>query len=350
MLATLEEFNKELRALGSFVDSLTPLYASMTALGSIAAGSAVATRRRLDYAAFIVVLYSGFERFVEELVWVRAEIDVARRQYVDLPEDLRRKHLRGSADLLLRRRLGTGRYEGLTSEDVVTNLHACLTAGIPYRLTKAAVVQHEQNLRAEVVAGLLATVGVDSVHASVCRSQALLEWYRAAEQVGTVTVVPLTTIDLRVKDLVDRRNQVAHSGGVIADVMSPDEMKLLLAFIDAYSSALFEVVAARYIESYYGGGSVPELGPVLEGPYRNGFVVVVAHAGARLFSGQPVFARSQKRVTAWGEIVELQLDGQTVDEVPANTGVTTVGVRLSFPVRSSTRLFVLDVKDDLVWP
>ena len=67
---------------------------------------------RLDYAAFIVALYTAFEKFVEDLAWSHAEIEASRNKYAGLSEKLRDTHLRGSAELLTRSHLGEGRYEG----------------------------------------------------------------------------------------------------------------------------------------------------------------------------------------------------------------------------------------------
>ena len=119
----------------------------------------------------MVGVYAAFEKFVEDLVWSLADLSTSSAGYTDLPEALRSKHLRASAELLARGRLGEGRYAGLADGDVVSNLHSCLSGTTPYRLNRPAIIQHETNLRAPTVLDVFAAVGVDSVHEAPARTR-----------------------------------------------------------------------------------------------------------------------------------------------------------------------------------
>ncbi|MEO8381700.1 MAG: MAE_28990/MAE_18760 family HEPN-like nuclease [Acidobacteriota bacterium] len=349
MLATLEGFLAQLSELRTFVRALPDTYAAMAKEENRDIHSAISIRRRLDYSAVVVVLYASFERFVEDFVWSRAEIDVLRKSYDQLPDALRDKHLHDSAELLVRRRLGKGRYETLTNEEVVRNLHLCMSKAEPYRMTKAAVIKHDNNLREEVVVGLFAAIGIADLDKEVRNSSTMVAWFRAVEGSETATTVPPGTVERRIKDLIDRRNEVAHGGGSISESLSSGEMMERIEFFEAYARSLFQVVGGEYIATYHKDGVGHDLGAFMGGPFKGGLVVVIAKPSVRLDVGQPVFASTGKRVHHWGRIQELRVDSVSVDAVDAGTSTDSVGLRLSFRVRKSDRLFVIADRDALVW-
>lgn len=348
MLATLEEFLAQLSELRTFVRALPETYAAIAKEENRDIQGALSIRRRLDYAAFVVSLYASFERFVEDFVWSRAEIDIGRKPYDQLPDALRDKHLRDSAELLVRRSLGKGRYETLTNEEVVRNLHLCMSNMQPYKMTKAAVIKHDNNLREEVVVGLFSAIGVAGLNKEIRRSSTMVEWFREVEGVESADDVPLGTVELRIKDLIDRRNEVAHGGGAVSESLSSDEMMERTDFFQAYARSLFQVVGGEYIAAYYTDETY-DLGEFMEGPFKDGRVVVIAKPSVRLAVGQPVFAAAGKRVPRWGRIQELQVDGVGIESVEADSSAESVGLKLSFPVRRSERLFAMANRDALVW-
>lgn len=348
MLATLEEFLAQLSELRTFVRALPETYAAIAKEENRDIHGALSIRRRLDYAAFVVSLYASFERFVEDFVWSRAEVDIMRKPYDQLPDGLRDKHLRDSAELLVRRSLGKGRYESLTNEEVVRNLHLCMSNTQPYRMTKAAVIKHDNNLREEVVVGLFSAIGVAGLNRAVRRSSTMVEWFRDVEGVES-SEVPPGTVELRIKDLIDRRNEVAHGGGSVSESLSSEEMMERTDFFQAYARSLFQVVGGEYIAAYYNDKTSYDLGEFMEGPFKEGRVVVIAKPPVRLAVDQPVFVTSGKRVARWGKIQELRVEGVGIETIEPDSSAESVGLKLSFPVRRSERLFAMSNRDALVW-
>ncbi len=355
MRSTLEQVVAALDELDHFVSSIEPVNTLLKNQKDSVIHRYLNVRRRIDYAAFIVGLYAAFERFVEDLVWSHAELAASSAVYIDLPDGLRGKHLRASAELLARGRLGEGRYAGLTSVDVVSNLHSCLSGTTPYRLNRPAIVQHETNLRAATVHEVFAAVGVEGVNDAARRSQPFLRWYAEHNDIESPPdpFVPATLIELRVNDLVERRNQVAHNGGALTDALGAAEMGELLKFIRAYGHALFTVVAGLYLDRRYVKRSDESLslGQSLEGPYKDGHVAVVARPACRLAQGQAVLGVTAGRVDRWGVIESLKVDDVAVPAVEASTSstVSLVGMQLDFKVSDKTKLHVVFSKDELVW-
>ncbi|TKD07871.1 HEPN domain-containing protein [Polyangium fumosum] len=354
MRSTLDEVLAILGDLEAFVYSIDKVNVLLASHADPDVRRHLNIRRRLDGAAFIVALYSAFEKFVEELGWAFAELEASVTSYTDLHEGLRYKHLKQSAELLARGRLGEGRrYAGLTEASVVANLHLCLSGQSPYRLNRDAVVYHEHNFRASVVQSAFSSLGIEKINESVRCIDALVNWYSAMQGVTPGDPVPLTTIDVRLEDLVEYRNQVAHAGSGSGSLLGPDDMRELLAFMKSYCISLHTVVVGEYLNRRYvkkSGASV-NLGDILEGPFRkSGDAVVVAKPGCRVSVEQPIFGVRDGRVDRWGQVKGIQVDGQDLHSVEVDSTAKSVGLRVDFRVTKGTQLYLLHGRDAVVWP
>lgn len=351
MRSALDEYLIVSRELRIFVDSIAPADSMLARQKVPILRESRSIRRRLDYAAFIVALYSAFESLVEALVWSHAELMASRSRYFDLPPKLQAAHLQKSANILMRRP-GEGRYSRVEPSEIVANLHACLSGGTAYRLNKHAVVHHDMNLRAGVVQEMFGLLGIDNVSARVRHAEPMLEWFqhsqgRDVEEAGSI---PETLIDRRMDELVSRRNQVVHSGGDPAESLAPEEMRSRLEFLDAYSQSLFVVLACAYLEQrYVKPGAAHALGRPLEGPIQGKSVVVVKKPSCRLFPGQALIGSRNGHVDRWGQVTELREDGVTVESIDQNSPCQEVGLRADFRLTKGMELFVLEERDVAVW-
>jgi hypothetical protein len=349
MRSTLEALLVAVSELRTFVDSIGSVYSLLAKHDDPSIRANLSMRRRLDYAAFVITLYAAFEKFVEDLAWSRTELDTTRNKYSELSKAMRHKHLRASAELLMRSRLGEGRYAGVGELDVVANLHTCLADGQAYKLNRHAIVHHDSNLREDVVQGFLSLLGVEKVNKLARHATPMKQWFK--EEVaggGGVDEIPDSVISLRLNDLVDRRNQIAHNGADIGESLDPGEMGQRLAFVEAYASSLFEIVAGDYLQRYYvDTGVCMELGRPKE-RYKDGFVAVVAMPACRLWVGQPILGERQGKVDRWGEVTSLQVDDNSVESVEGGSP-TAVGLGVSFQITQGISLYVLERKDEAVW-
>ncbi len=349
MRAALDEFLGTLKELGVFVESIKPADLMLALQKAPILRESRSIRKRLDYAAFIVSLYSAFEILVEALVWAHAERVATRSRYADLPSRLQAAHLKRSAGILARRP-GEGRYSGIGAAEIVANLNACLSEVFPYKLNRDAVVHHDTNLRASIVHDMLGVLGIEEASARVQKSEPMLTWFQLSEGRATAGPIPESLIDLRMEDLIERRNRVTHSGGAPSESWAPDEMRERLEFLEAYSRSLFTVIAGAYLERcYVETPTAYSLGRPLEGPFQKSTIVVVKGPPFRLFTGQALFGRRNGRVDRWGEITELQVDDVSVESVEKDSPCQTVGLRSSFKLTKSMELFVLEQRDDAVW-
>jgi len=157
-------------------------------------------------------------------------------------------------------------------------------------------------------------------------------------------------VDLRLKDLVDRRNQVAHAGRDQPEFLGTDDMQLQLDFLKAYACSLFNVLANTYLDRYYiKSGVAISVGCLIEGPYKEGSVVVVRKPPCRIFKGQPIIGVHEKQVDRWGEILEIKVDNVAVETIEPDSTATKAGLHTDFRSTEGIEFYVLERKDEVVW-
>lgn len=355
MRSTLDEFTKELGELETLVASITPVNEALAEHKNSLVRKYVSVRRRFDYAAFAVALYASFEKLIEAFIAEYAQFLSRCLRYLELPPKLVTKHRWRTGEMLWRGRIGEGRHVGLTELEMVKNLFECLNGVRPYTLNKAAVIAHDVNLRVNEIDTLFAAVGIENVCDRVRRADALLNWYRKTKDLDDVLPdgVPTTLIEERIKDIVDRRNEIAHGGDIPTELPGENEMSDAISFIQAFAQSIFAIIVGSYLEARRDAASVGHIELVqLEnvGPYKKGTVVVVKKPAQRLFVGQPVFVSIDPAGVRWGRIQKLQVDDSDVQEIlPEANAPRGVGVELDFRCPKGAILVALEADDDAVW-
>jgi hypothetical protein len=312
----------------------------------------VTIRRRFDNAAFVVALYASFEKFAENIVAAHARLVALRSKYAALPARLTKKHLLKSAELLLRGRLGEGRYVEVRDIDVVKNLFDCLSGSKTYALNEVAIAAHDLNLRSEELSRLFAAVGIAEVCERARRTDAMVSWFCASKSLEQPPPdgVPMAIVQQRLDGLVERRNQVAHRGGSPIDLLGTAEMTDHVDFVEALANSIFALMVATYLRERHAVEGEAGCLQLREGPYKNGTVVVVARpAKQRLYVGQPVFAFIESAGARWGRLLGLRLNDVSTSVVDDTSTAAEVGVSVNFKCPKGVELFVLDGDDDVVW-
>jgi RiboL-PSP-HEPN len=353
--STLDELLAELTELKALVASIEPVNTALIGHKDTVVQQYVSIRRRFDYAAFAVALYASFEKFAEDLITAYVRLETRRVGYAALPKKLTEKHLTGTAERLLRSRRGDSRYAGIEL-GMVKNLFECLSSATPYALNEAVVAAHDANLRAGEVDALFGAVGIDQICDRAGRADAIMAWYCAAQglEAPPPDGVKRTVIEERLKDIVERRNQVAHRGGSPTDLLGSAAMSEAVAFIESLALSIFGLVVGRYLENHH-AASTGRIELALrdgDGPFKGRTVVVVDKPAQRLFVGQPVFVVVESTGARWGRIQSLRVDGAEVQELSANANAAKgvgVGLEFKFPKSADAKLVALAAEDDVVW-
>jgi hypothetical protein len=351
MRSTLDEILAVLDDLHAFASSVDSVHAALAGHRDPAISRHSSVRRRLDGTAFIVVLYAGFENFIEDLCWAFVEFQASSKSYAELHEKLRGKHLQQSVALLSKARLGEGRYAGLTDATIVENLHLCLSGQSPYKLNRDAVIHHEGNFRADIVNKAFGVLGIENLHHSLRTVEPLVQWHAATHGAPPDDPVPLRTIEQRLESFVTHRNQVSHSGAGPSNLLGRDDMLELVAFVRSYCLSLYELVAREFVTHRYvmNRTVAVTLGPMVEGPFKRGTVAVVNRPPCRVYVNQPIFGVRAGRVDGFGWLKEIKVEDQSVESIEVGSEVSTIGLRVDFRIADQTVLHVLPDRDHIVW-
>lgn len=356
MRSTRDELLTTLGHLETFVLSIEPANKLLDASAEPLVRVESTIRRQVNHAAFIVLLYAAFERYIEALVWARTELQVTTVKYGELWDKLRDKHLRTSGLFLTKGEtwLGEGRHADTSVKATVANLHQCISEQPSYGLNRSAITHHDKNLRPDVVQELLSLIGIEKVHEHACKARPLVKW--GAERTGTKDPVRPETLDATLNEIVVSRNRISHSGGLIDELWGGPVMLDKLTFMKAYCDALYHVVVGHYLmDAYVTRQRAVEIGKILEGPFkqRDG-AIVVRKPQCRVSTGQCIFGQSlvdkeTARVDKWGVIRSIRVDDKQVDVVEPDDPGEEIGLCVDFELTKSTRLFLLPTKDQAVW-
>ncbi len=128
-------------------------------------------------------------------------------------------------------------------------------------------------------------------------------------------------------------------------------MRDLLEFVESYCISLYTVVVGEYLHRRYvkKSGEAVALGKILEGPFKNGEVAVVAKPPCRVYLEQPIFGIRDGRVDRLGWVKGIQVDDQDVQSVEVGSTTNAVGLRVDFRLTDETRLYLLPSRDNVVW-
>ena len=161
----------------------------------------------------------------------------------------------------------------------------------------------------------------------------------------------MTLIEERIKDLVERRNQIAHGGGNPTDLPGLEEMRDAVGFIRAFAQSIFAMAVGSYLKAHHLAVSPGRVELVQRrDPFENGTVVVVEKPAQPLFVAQPVFVSVDSTGARWGRIQSLQINGLAVQVVlPEADAPEGIGVGLDFKCPRGATLVALEADDDVVW-
>lgn len=179
-------------------------------------------KKNFDYRALIISLYGILESYVE-LLLIRyletSENEILK--YEDLKKTIVENHYRYS--IALTQKLFDNKYNKynhLDKNDIVKNLHNCISKNTNYTINKEAFTIPSGNLKHEKICDLLKLLGINLDQE--LRSSASFKSRAKSDNVFN-----------KVDDLVERRNIIAH-GIPIIDRLDVSEIISYIDFIDTY--------------------------------------------------------------------------------------------------------------------
>jgi RiboL-PSP-HEPN len=298
-------------------------------LTALATDTPTLDQRRFAYVACVSTLYASFEHFAERIAFRFTQLLLTHPKLVAITEveKLRRRYV-ANASTLLSQSLGTGRYQDVTELDVAKSLTSCLDESMAYDLRLEVLSLHNSKLRWETLNGMFSWA-VDDLLGGVAKSDAVEKWVALPGASGK-TIAEI--IDLELKELVDRRNEVAHRG-IPHDILSPERMLEKVAYIDVICLALVANLATRILATTTATGESVTLGTPRK-LYKDRRVAIVT-LREDVSVEETVWASYSNKVR-WGRVLEIRLEDETVPR--ANAG-DEAGLLLEFAMPKTSDLY-----------
>lgn len=201
--------------------------------------------------ASVTRIYAIYENFVENLVgeWV----DNLPKLYPScelLPETIKNTHRIGST-ILLNDDNRRNRWE-LERSQIVRNLHITENSN-KYKLTSAAFLLHDNNLRKEVLEKMLNSAGLNEAGASQIKPW---DWIIKTPKIQELQKVIETELNL----LIAYRNEAAH--GNVTDELGIKGLLYFCDFVELLCQSVAEFTMCSFFSRYIEMGKLKEIGTI----------------------------------------------------------------------------------------
>lgn len=229
--------------------------------------------RIIDHCAAVTRVYAIYEQFAHEMI--REHLSLLQRHYSfdDLDDSIKNSYRVGLSKILEKK--DGPRYGDLDLSLLITQYNNALT-GQPYVLEPRAMAMQDQNLRLSELHRLMAACGVDGVDGWIEKHHSVKNFFTSGEDRLAATARK------ELAELIQYRNDAAHGGLVVDDVLGPDVLLEFCDFTAVLCEALAEKVQLVGLEVMYQKntavihGEVSELlkdGMVIIGPMQGHFQV-----------------------------------------------------------------------------
>jgi hypothetical protein len=300
-------------------------------------------RKRYVYVVVIVSLYGLLERLVDSLIeeFINC-IAGTVASYESMPEAIRKHHINMSLELV--RAISEERYRtSLTQEEVIANLHSCLSGAEKFYVNAAGFVLHRGNVSLRKITEFLSKIGVQNHLRRVWVTPELQGFFqkRDPEQdIRKVADQDLEALLNPIDSLVERRNEVSHGVINIDDIESTELLKERCHFVLAYGRALYNILFQESLKYQIMRKDVQALGKPIR-VYDNS-VVCFKLGDCRISGGDFIAADTKNTVEPflYGPITSLQVNGKQLPDIQP-TQPTEFGVKVSFRAKSKYEYYIL---------
>ena len=298
-------------------------------------------KRQYVYAVGIIGLYGLVERLVDTIIEKYVSmISSLSNTYDDLPDSIRKNHIPLSLELL--KAVTEDRHRtSQTIEQVIANLHACLSNSKSFLVNTSAFVLHRGNLKLSKIQDFFRAIGVEPSNRRLLVMPSLSDFLSTAEPARDTQRIPDQDLPLLlspIDDLVDRRNSIAH--GVIDDIETVDLLIKRCKFVAAFGQALYELLQQELLRAEISRVGVQSLGLPIE--IHHGRIVCFQSEQCRITVGDRLVAETNDALVPfrWSRVTALQVNGTPHQFLDISVS-TQFSAEVSFRARMNHRYFVL---------
>lgn len=249
---------------------------------------AATNTKQYIYIVSIVSTYGLLERLVDGFIskYVNSLKNFSAT-FSGIPEVIKKNHLNLSisfADALLKDKF---RHES-SVDQVISNLHLCLSNSTQYELNGTAYALHKGNINLGRVSEMLTNLGLSDHLKMALRIPSFIDFLNAnnlSTKINDCGDDEVKLIFEPINDLVARRNEVSH--GVIDDVESIELLAQRAYFVKAYGEVLYALLENHALKHAAEVGAARNIGRPIS-VYDNR--IVCFESALELSEGDTLFA------------------------------------------------------------
>lgn len=298
-------------------------------------------KKRFEYNTSIISLYGFFEQYIESIIRLYLyQLNEIVPEYQKLPEMILKNQVELSLKLMAPAE--QARYHGkVTTQKLIANLHSCFINNRDYCINVEAFSHHNSNFRSNIVQEAFARIGIENITDRALKCPSFLKYWskkypedRISPENPRFRKRAISLID----ELADRRNDVAH-GMPTDDLLSNELILDRIDFFEAYGNAIFEIANSCLLSQKVKlfGQKLGKTNKIFE---KNIFVISAGYP--RLKLGDTIIAEPSNKnyPLQIGEIKEIQIDGKSFKEIPAEFN-KEIAIRVSFVAKRNQTLFLI---------
>ena len=185
-----------------------------------------------NYRANIISLYGAFEAFIEDIFkeYV-SNLHIIIPKYDSLPSNIKDNYFSNTAKL--HSRLSYSKFSHITEKQIAENIEKVIVQN-HNNILPESFLGNGGNYRLDTIRELFNSIGVKELLGHIILIDPLSSFLFGitSDKEQQKTMVPI-----RVDDLVNRRNEIAH-GANTADIIDNDTFSEMLNFIQLYAESL----------------------------------------------------------------------------------------------------------------
>lgn len=283
--------------------------------------------RIIDHCTAVTRLYAIYEHFSHQMVREHLTLLQSHYAFPDLSSSVTTAYRSGVSRILDKK--DGPRYSHIDLSTLISQYNDALS-GQAYKLEPEAMLIHEQNLRLPELSRLMTASGIEALEKWVEAHKSIKAFFGDEDRLASTAGGELLT-------LIDYRNDAAHGGIVIDDVLGNEVLEEFCDFVSALCEAIADKVTLSGLDSLSSKGALGGQGKIES--CLHGKSVIVGMMTGSFSVGDTIYLCGDDYCYA-RNIVSIQVDDVDTSQVILDTE-TELGLGLDGPGRKSARLFKL---------
>ena len=292
-------------------------------------------RKVFEYKSTIISLYGLLERYIQ--IWLKEFLELVSEivpRYSYLSEKLKYNHFDYSLKLI--GKLEFAKYQHLTKEAILSNLHNCVSDSVNYNFNTDAFTIPSGNLKHTKIVEIIKLIDID-LNNGLKINKTITEYIQTEQGTINISNIDSDILYNKINDLVDRRNVIAHGSESINDLLDSSILYVYIEFLEKYCQAIFEILAEQIL-IYECRFKYKKL-DVIRGVWSH-CIIGFEEGRNNIKIGDAIIIKSAKGRYFKKEILEIQIDNISYNEAFLDERID-VAIRVSPSIKLNQEFYII---------